>query len=162
MRYSYCRTCHSAQGATITEPITIFDWNHFHASREWLWTAITRAVKLDDVYFYVSDVDEDLEDFEKKVLDEYLDHKIREHNYQDTKANREININNYVNRDWFKQFYSKPCPGCGDTFSFDVIDHLRGRGKGNLTCDRIDNSLAHNIDNIQPLCITCNCNKSNR
>ena len=162
MRYSYCRTCHSAQGATIKDKMTIFDWNHFHASREWVWTAITRAERLDDVYFYVSDINKDIEEFEKKVLDEYLDHKIQEHSYQDTKNDRDIDVDNYVNREWFKQYYSKSCPGCGDTFTFEVTDHLRGRGKGNLTCDRLDNSRSHELDNIQPLCITCNCNKSNR
>ena len=51
VRYPFCRTCHSAQGATIKDKMTIFDWNHFHASREWVWTAITRAERLDDVYF---------------------------------------------------------------------------------------------------------------
>jgi hypothetical protein len=162
MRYSYCRTCHSAQGATIKDKMTIFDWNHFHASREWVWTAITRAERLDDVYFYVSAINKDIEEFEKKVLDEYLDHKIQEHSYQDTKNDRDIDVDNYVNREWFKQYYSKSCSGCGDTFTFEVTDHLRGRGKGNLTCDRLDNSRSHELDNIQPLCITCNCNKSNR
>ena len=142
--------------------MTIFDWNHFHASREWVWTAITRAERLDDVYFYVSDINKDIEEFEKKVLDEYLDHKMQEHSYHDTKNDRDIDVDSYVKREWFKQYYSKSCPGCGDTCTFEVTDHLRGRGKGNLTCDRLDNSGSHELENIQPLCITCNCNKSNK
>ena len=76
-----------------------------------------------------------------------------------------MDINNYVNRDWFKQFYSKSCPGwrhaCGKTFTFEITDYVRGRRKGNLTADRQDDSLGHNIVNIKPLCATCNCDKSN-
>ena len=43
-RYDYCITCHSAQGATIKKTITIHEWELSHlVSREWIWTAITRA-----------------------------------------------------------------------------------------------------------------------
>ena len=56
MGYSYCRTCHSAQGATIEDKMTIFDWKHYHVSREWIWTAITRAEKLDDVFIFMLEI----------------------------------------------------------------------------------------------------------
>ena len=96
MRYSYCRTCHSAQGTAVEEPMTIYDWNHFYVDREWLWTAIARAKKSDDVFFQVDSIDKKIEEFEIKVMDEYLDHKIKEHSYQDTKNKREMDINSYV------------------------------------------------------------------
>ena len=102
--------------------------------------SITRAKKLDDVFFYVGDIAKIKEEFVQKVMDEYLDHKIKEYSYQDTKNNREIDVNNYVNRDWFKRFYSRRCAGgyCnGDTFRFEVTDYIRGKGKGNLTADRL-------------------------
>jgi hypothetical protein len=50
--FSYCSTCHSAQGQTLDECITIYDWKFAFISAQWLWTAVTRATSLDNVYFY--------------------------------------------------------------------------------------------------------------
>ena len=108
---------------------------------------------------------EELEEYEQKVMDEYLDHKIRQYSYQDKKANREVDDENLVNKNWFKQYYGRSCPGwrdaCGITFTFEITDISKGRGKGNLTADRIRDDQPHTLDNVQPLCIACNCNKSN-
>ena len=49
--YNYCRTCHSMQGSSIDENITIFDWNHFFVDRKWIYTAITRATDFKHVVF---------------------------------------------------------------------------------------------------------------
>ena len=51
-QFSYCSTCHSAQGSSIDESITIFHWIFYFTSREWIWTAVTRAKSLDNVYVY--------------------------------------------------------------------------------------------------------------
>ena len=53
--HSYCNTCHSLQGSSIKKPITIHEWNFKHVSRKWLYTSITRATELDNVYFMISD-----------------------------------------------------------------------------------------------------------
>ena len=47
--YDYCRTCHSFQGSTIDEKMTIYEWDHFHVNRYWIWTAVTRARNLDKI-----------------------------------------------------------------------------------------------------------------
>ena len=47
--FNYCSTCHSSQGQSIDEAITIYDWKFAFISREWLWTAVTRATSLDNV-----------------------------------------------------------------------------------------------------------------
>ena len=44
--HNYCRTCHSFQGSTIEESITIFDHKFAYATRKWLYTAVTRATDL--------------------------------------------------------------------------------------------------------------------
>ena len=43
--FAYCSTCHSAQGSSIDDTITMFDYNHFLIKNypEWIWTAITRC-----------------------------------------------------------------------------------------------------------------------
>ena len=37
--YSHCATCHSSQGASIKETLTIHEWDLNYVSREWLYTA---------------------------------------------------------------------------------------------------------------------------
>ena len=39
--FNHCFTCHSVQVSSIEGGITIFDYNHCLANRNWLWTAIT-------------------------------------------------------------------------------------------------------------------------
>ena len=50
--HNYCKTCHSFQGSTIDKKITIFDWRFIHVDRRWIYTAVTRSTKLDNVSFY--------------------------------------------------------------------------------------------------------------
>ena len=44
-----------------------------------------------------------------------------------------------------ENIYTKPCPHCGET------DWHK------LGCNRLDNSLPHTIDNVEPCCYHCNC-----
>jgi len=43
----YCMTCHKAQGQTINEPFKIWDTEYEHVNKRWLYTALTRASKLE-------------------------------------------------------------------------------------------------------------------
>ena len=52
-KHSYCFTCHSRQGSTIKEPITIHQWDFKYVSRKWLYKAITRTTELNNVYFMI-------------------------------------------------------------------------------------------------------------
>ena len=69
---SYCRTGDSIQGITIDNDdsaITISDWQLFYASREWIWTALTRATNFKNVYFRRGR----LEEFDQSRLRSYLE-----------------------------------------------------------------------------------------
>jgi ATP-dependent exoDNAse (exonuclease V) alpha subunit len=50
--HSYCRTCHSFQGSSINRTITVFDWRFFFVNRKWIYTAVTRAMELNGVFFF--------------------------------------------------------------------------------------------------------------
>ena len=52
-RLSYARTCHSYQGMSEKEPITIFDINHFMVDIDWIYTAITRATSIENIYIFM-------------------------------------------------------------------------------------------------------------
>ena len=59
--HNYCRTCHSFQGSSIDEAITVFDHKLTYVTRRWLYTAVTRATHLKQVYFYDYDESKDNE-----------------------------------------------------------------------------------------------------
>ncbi len=49
--FNHCRTAHSMQGASVDEPITIFDWDVCYICRRWIWASITRCPSLDNAFF---------------------------------------------------------------------------------------------------------------
>ena len=112
--HSYCRTGDSIQGITINTAITIYDWNFYFASREWIWTAITRAEDLDQVYFY----DGHQEEFDHERLRTYFKKKISGYIEQDKKAKRPISKDNYITVDWLVDAFGKGCSNCNVKFDY--------------------------------------------
>ena len=102
--HGYCRTCHSYQGSTIKDEITIFDWNFFYVSRKWIYTAITRTTDLNNVLIYNGKCEE----YNETLLDSYLMKKISQYKKQDKDANRPIS-KNYVDIKWFKNCFGNNC-----------------------------------------------------
>jgi thymidine kinase len=147
--YSYCSTCHSFQGSSINEKMTIFDYQNYFISRNWMWVAVTRATDLDNVYFYTYD-----ETMKESLIKDYFDKKCEGYKRQDRQAGREIVEEEYVTGDWFmsKTKVNPCCSNCGDvSVSFD-----RGVIRSNITAQRNDNSICHTVDNCILLCCTCN------
>ncbi|MFM7982745.1 MAG: C-terminal helicase domain-containing protein, partial [Candidatus Fonsibacter sp.] len=70
--HNYCKTCHSFQGSTVDEAITIFDHKFAYVSRKWPYTTVTRATNLKHVYFY--DYDESAE--KEKDMVQYFTRKV--------------------------------------------------------------------------------------
>ena len=150
--YSYCRTCHSFQGSSIDDKITIFDWKFKFVNRKWLYTAVTRATELKNVVFHSGKG----QTYDEKALDRYLEFKVAQYKKQDKEAKRKINHETFITPQWLKDQFGKACPGCGDCLSFEI---KAGKVESNLTADRFDNDLDHNLENITPLCCTCNQRK---
>ena len=121
-------------------------------NRKWLYTAVTRATDLSNVFFY-GGADQG---FDVEVLNKYLDNKIVHYVRQDKQAGRK-GFDNYVNRDWFMRQYGKSCSGCGDCLTFEIKGN---KVESNLTADRLDNDETHRLNNIVPLCVSRNQRKS--
>ena len=85
--------------------------------------------------------------------------KVMRYRGQDEKAKREIDERNYVTNAWLKMAYGSCCGNCGDCLSYSVEN---GKIESNMTAQRIDNKVAHVIDNLLPFCNYCNCALSNR
>ena len=154
--HSYCRTCHSYQGSFIDEAITIFDTDFYFVTRKWVYTAVTRSTDLSKVFWYDGPPLVTKEVNEDDVLERYLELKVHNYKSQDLKAGRLVG-DNYVTKQWLFDQYGKTCPGCGDCFRFELH---KGKVDGNLTADRIDCDEGHHLNNIVPLCVTCNQRKS--
>jgi hypothetical protein len=148
--FSYCNTCHSYQGSSIKESMTIFDYKHFFVSRKWLWTAITRATDLNNVWFFEYNEDNEKE---QRKLQVYFKKKIDGYKCQDRNAKRSIS-ENYVDVDWFMKCVGTNCSHCNVSLEYDINF---GDVNSNITAQRNDNSQDHNLNNIVPMCIKCNC-----
>jgi len=78
---------------------------------------------------------------------------------QDREAGREIRdyfeCNKYINISWLKNCINRCCGGFGNKFTLDIDDNLNVTS--DITAQRIDNSLPHSLDNIEPMCVICNC-----
>ena len=96
--YSYCATCHSSQGASVKETMTIHEWDLNYVSREWLYTALTRCVDFKKVKFYTNkNFDKEME---ANMYRRYFGNKIEGYKNQDRDKGREIDEDDYVDVDW--------------------------------------------------------------
>ena len=94
-RLSYCNTCHSEQGCSIDEDITIFDSNTPYVNKYWIYAAITRARSLDKVTIFIHSGKE-IQKLEHCKLKQYINMKIDHYQKQDKAACRAIEKNKYV------------------------------------------------------------------
>ncbi len=136
--HNYCRTCHSLQGSSIKKSITIFDWNLWCSTREWLYTAITRATDFKNVSFY----DGGSEDITEQLLERYLQQKLCKYRKQDRDGGRALDEANYVDFQWLRRCLGGSCSGCGIHISYWLKN---SKVRSNLTADGIDNELGHKI-----------------
>ena len=121
------------------------------ASREWAWCAITRCVDFRKVRFFKnSSMDKAMD---KNMIMRYFKKKVEHYKIQDTRAKREINEDEYITPEWcLKQMRGK-CEKCNAPFNFDIKG---GQLCSNFTCQRLDNSIAHHINNSTSFCVYCN------
>ena len=152
-RYGYCATCHSCQGASINNNITIHEWDRSYlVSREWLWCGLTRARDFNKVAFFKNEKAD--EKMEKQLLINYLKNKIDGYKKQDLKASRELNEDNYIDVDWCLDRLKGTCQKCGGDFHLEI---KKGVLSSNFTAQRQDNAFSHTKDNCQSFCVYCNC-----
>ena len=135
--------------------MTIFDWKFTHVDRKWIYTAITRATDLKKVYFYKYSENQE----SKELMMQYFQRKVDRYKGQDKKAKRAIDENAYLTKEWLLSRIGKSCGSCGDCI---VYSRDNNKVECNLTAQRVDNSRAHELDNVIPYCVYCNTAMSNR
>ena len=156
IQFNYCSTCHSFQGSSIEGDMIIYDWKSKRADNKWLWTAITRATNLDNVYFYDDDSEDELTDTK---LNTYFKNKVSKYKNQDIKALRIVPKDNYVDVEWLNNCVNKSCYNCCCKLSVEIDNEII---TSNISAQRIDNNISHELSNIKACCVSCNCCFSNK
>lgn len=145
-RYPYARTCHSYQGLSEDQPITIFDIYSPMADNDWLYTAITRTTKLENICIYLPNKGEDF----SQRIDSLISVRIEGHLREDKEKGRFIE--DFVDAKWVKSHLKGwTCPLCKCKMCL--------QGDNAFSVDRIDNSLGHTKSNCQVICRRCNSSK---
>lgn len=159
----YARTCHSIQGFTFDDEVTLFDCNTPYVDREFIWTAITRGTDLKNITVFVHSAD-DIFRLTNSKKEQYFRFKIEGYKSQDKKAGRVWEKKDYIDLDYIRQAWrdlgdKKYCKFCSTPFEIYLDEN---NVKSNITFDRIDCSKAHTKDNLQMMCHSCNCQKSDK
>ena len=149
--YSYCATCHSSQGASVKGSITIHEYDLPIASREWVWTALTRCVDFGNVKFFKNkSMDKEMDN---NMIMRYFKNKLENYKLQDRKANREKNEEEYITPEWCLNSFKSRCEKCNTPFNSEV---KHGKLCSNSTAQRLCNEYGHNLDNCCAYCFYCN------
>jgi len=148
-----CATCHSLQGTTCGQSITVFDVDTPFADREWFYTAITRATDLQGVYVYVGPN----KAYSRLRVHRLLAQKVEQYRETD-KQKDQYDAKNHVSVEWIKKELANNdyrCCLCSVPLQADY-------GRGDLeqvSVDRKDNCLGHTKENCQITCLRCNVSK---
>lgn len=139
----YSGTCHRAQGLTIKQKTCIFDMDFIFSDIKWLYTAFTRGDDLDEIYYYTGEIDVSNIKYERKIKS-----CVESYKWQDKKANREYNENDYIDMKWIKSKLSD-LKGICKYCKRDICNE-------EFSVNRIDNRLPHHKNNCEVCCVNCN------
>ena len=153
--YNRCRftgihanTGHSLQGDTIRKKFCILEWNHFNATWEWFYTAVTRCVRLSDVYIYTG------ESLTKGII-KNVGYKLAGLQKTCEEKGRDFDLTaKWVMEQMKRQNYC--CQICSGVLSLDYE-----QGDGNQwSIDRRDNQLGELQSNCRITHLSCNQSKA--
>lgn len=151
---SYCLTIDACQGITIDKPYTIMNVGSQFVNNNYLWTMLTRCSQFSDISI-VQHGKEEICQYNKGYMSVYLRNKIYDYKTQDKIAGRTVDEKTFVTAEWFLNKMSDQlmkCHHCGCHFS--ILDN-----KSNFSLDRINNNLAHTMNNCVVACNSCNCKR---
>ncbi len=92
-------------------------------------------------------------------MQDFFAAQIKQYKIQDKEHGFKTNEESCVNSSWLMSCVKKCCFHCGATLSIDIADK---QVNSNISADRIDNLMGHNLNNIFMSCVACNCARGNR
>ena len=139
------QTGHAVQGSTIDRPFVILESDHFYATREWFYTAITRATQLKDVWIYTGPST-------TQNVESVLIKKLRSYEKQDKDAGRPKG--NLTLR-WMKAQIGKQNQCCAICFGRVKLEY-EPKDPEQISFNRRNNDLPHTEANTEITCLSCN------
>jgi AAA domain len=146
---AYCYTTHKAQGTTIVEDFTIWDWDAMTTKLRY--TAMSRATRLEQIYFNKHHVV-----FPVNMLKKTLTNKLEGHKQYDTKNGFACDLTvDYLVRLFARSY------GCCSFCGCDVKTHgFKANDPEQVSIDRLDNNKGHVKGNVHITCWGCNRNRN--
>lgn len=153
--FDYANTCHSLQGCSTSDNLTIFDANSPHVDKFWLWTSITRVRNLSQLNVFIHGNSE-VRAYNFSKMMQYFAMKVENYKEQDAQAGRKKKKDeDYVDAKWILDTFktNRKCmhPECGAPFEFD-----ENYNSSNLTVQRWDSKERHVKPNCLLYCVDCN------
>jgi len=138
-------TVHANQGSTIRNPYTIIEADTPMANANWLYTAISRAERFDDVSFYFGELP-------REAAVDKLQRKIESYRASDMEKGFETD----VDVKWILEqgkLCNYSCCICHREMDFNWEDAMDAY---QVSVDRINNELGHIKTNCKLTCFSCN------
>ena len=154
---AFCMTAHSFQGQSLDEKYTIFDWqNRFTLqSKEWIYTAISRARSLSDVFLYnksiVEDFDTSLQARVQRMCQMYYANDITDPRFAHM-TEEAVRSGEFVDEAWILAALERT-PKCEVCLEMLDIEERKSRS---FSVDRISNFVGHIKSNCRLICHLCN------
>ena len=147
----YVNTVHAAQGDKIAENFVIADWKCEFVDLKWLYTALTRCTRLDQVFFLKQNLYD--VNINTVITDMIAGYKMQDK--AKDKAGKTLFHGNddYVDHIWIRSQYKSirgQCRECNGHMTFEK--HCENK----VTVNRLNNDLGHYKHNCELLCLVCN------
>ena len=158
-KHPYASTCDSVQGLPIKDKYTIFDCNITYTDREYVWTALTRTTKFEDITIFEHS-EKEVNNLTDAKIRQYFKLKIINYKKQDEKASRII-TDDYIDVEWINNEFvkNKICgyDECQNNLTVEIDEY--NNIVSNISVDRINNKISHLKNNCCLMCVHCNCAK---
>ena len=158
--YDNANTCHALQGMTASNGVTLFDVDIWCASREWLYTALTRTNDLGKVLFWdpaagtVSGLPLVLQSDFRQALEA----RLRGYMDQDNAAGRAFLPEDFIDGDYIMTLFFSQEGKCAHCAAW-LPPRWQEKDRNQPTVDRLDNALAHIKGNCCLACLHCNTSR---
>jgi hypothetical protein len=155
--YDHANTCHSQQGMSADDGVTLFDVDIWCASREWLYTGLTRTRDLQKVFFWDPAAGEvgGLPVVMRSDFQQGMEAKLRGYKEQDTTAGRLWDAADYIDGHHIMALLEEQDGRCAHCQAW-LPPRWEAKDRSQPTLDRVDNDLAHIVGNCVLSCLRCN------
>ena len=145
---------------SVADAIVIFDIDFYFVTREWFYTALTRATSLSEIYYWAPEMRlHDLGAVKESDLIARIEAKIAGHREADLKTGRSWAESDYVDVPTVLALLKEQRNRCCVCHEHLLPAWTKPKEPRQFSIDRLDNDLAHVKSNVRMACLRCNVSK---